>query len=177
MALSSEFILSNLTLLEILLKQGGSLKKTVSIVQNGQKNREIELRKLRMFHATQDTETIRIKIDPKVDCLRLYCCWAGKINWCQYNIYDQVIRNALIFRQSMRRFWIFENFLYGLKSVHQKNRSTTHGNCQTHKYLKLKLGSYAVKKLIQKLLFIPWANRYKTYHFSTLKARAYGFFQ
>lgn len=74
MALSSEFILSNLTFLEILLKQGGSLKKTVSIVQNGQKNREIELRKLRMFHATQDTETIRIKIDPKVDGLRLYCC-------------------------------------------------------------------------------------------------------
>jgi hypothetical protein len=60
--------------LEILLKQGGSLKKTVSIVQIGQKNREIELRKLRMFLATQDTETIRIKIDPKVDGLRLYCC-------------------------------------------------------------------------------------------------------
>jgi hypothetical protein len=56
-----------------------------------------------MFLATQDTETIRIKIDPKVDGLRLYCCWAGKINWCQYNIYDQVIRKALIFRQSMRQ--------------------------------------------------------------------------
>lgn len=46
----------------------------MSIVQNGQKNREIELRKLRMFLATQDIETIRIKIDPKVDGLRLYCC-------------------------------------------------------------------------------------------------------
>ena len=74
MALSSEFYIIKFDVFGDFIKARGSLKKTVSIVQNGQKNREIELRKLRMFLATQDTETIRIKIDPKVDGLRLYCC-------------------------------------------------------------------------------------------------------